>query len=328
MASYNLKQIQEISSKGFEFEIPEETYNLLNYLCLQVGSLQLTTRQFKHKVSTNTNTNTNTFEDTSFDKNKKRRGNRYAEQMPDIKFQTTKLEQKTGFEADLDQIRLLLNKLTDKTFLDIKDKIIDRITNICSHNDEAVDLNKLGTIIYDICTTNKFYSKIFADLFAELATSFTWIYTVFNSKFSMLLEQYNNIKYVDSNKDYDGFCEMNKINERRRSVTTFYLNLALNGFIEKENIIRLLKDILVMIMNMIDSQNYKNEVDELTENVNILFNREVINNIPDTTEYNVNDDTIIDTVKKLAESKTKDHLGLSSKSIFKYMDLVDTELQT
>ena len=45
-------------------------------------------------------------------------------------FQTTKLEQKTGIEGDINELRLYLNKLTDKTFLDMREKIIDKINFI------------------------------------------------------------------------------------------------------------------------------------------------------------------------------------------------------
>ena len=35
---YNLKQITDISYSGFHFKIPEDTHNIINYLCVQVGS--------------------------------------------------------------------------------------------------------------------------------------------------------------------------------------------------------------------------------------------------------------------------------------------------
>jgi len=314
---YNLEQFHNISSNGFQFEIPEDTFNMLNYLCVQVGSTQLTSR-------------IKTYSKTNSVNNMKRK------QQPDFSnvrsFQTTKLQQKTGFDAELDQIRLLLNKLTDKTFLDIKNKITERINRLCSEEELDIEtnfnnFNKLGNVIYDICSTNKFYSKIFAELFVELATTFEFIRNAFEEKYSHLSEQYNDIKYVDSNKDYDGFCEMNKTNEKRKSVTSFYLNLALIGFIQKENIVSLLKDILVTIINMIQSQEYKNEVDELTENVSILFNKEmiesVLNESINVTNFDINERNIIETVRYLSTLKTKDYPGLSNKAIFKYMDLVD-----
>lgn len=312
---YSLSQMNDISSMGFPFEMPEETYNLLNYLCVQVGSTQITSR-----IRTNV-TRASASVDDFQDKHKRRsRPIRQSEQTADNwesirSFQTTKLEQKTGFEAELDQIRLLLNKLTDKTFLDIKDKIMERIFNICVQTNEEVFLNKMGTVIYDICATNKFYSKIFADLFAELASDFVFIRNIFDDKYAHFPEQYNDIKYIDSNKDYDGFCEMNKINERRKSVTTFYLNLSLNGFIPKEPIVNILHNIMLTIMEMIHSPLHKNEADELSENVSILFNAELF-------KY-VENNTIPEMIVRLSTLKTKDYPGLSSKTIFKYMDLVD-----
>jgi len=64
--------------------------------------------------------------------------------------------------------------------------------------------------------------------------------------------------------------------------------------------------------------NKKNEVDELTENIAILFDIDVIDE-----SYMVNEDSIIDTITKLAKTKTTDYKSLSNKAIFKFMDLVD-----
>ena len=73
-------------------------------------------------------------------------------------------------------------------------------------------------------------------------------------------------------------------------------------------------------MLMINQPNKKNEVDELTEIVGILFNKEILDV---TGSYYVLDKTIIDTVSSLAKQKARDYPSLSNKSIFKYMDLVE-----
>jgi hypothetical protein len=301
---YSLAQMNDISFNGFHFEMPEDTFNLLNYLCEQVGSQQISsrTRVITKRKNLATDGRTRRQQDENWQSIRS--------------FQTTKLEQKTGFEAELDQLRLLLNKLTDKTFLDVKDKIIERINNVCLQTNDETFLNKMGTVIYDICATNKFYSKIFADLFAELATMFEFIRLTFNDKYANFPEQYNDITYVDPNQDYDGFCEMNKTNERRKSVTTFYLNLALNGFINKEPIIIILNNIMATIMTMIHLQQHKHVVDELTENFSILFNDELFCGI----EHN----DITTFIVHISTLKAKDYPGLSSKTIFKYMDIVDS----
>ena len=327
---YDLQQIKDISFNGFTFEIPEDTCNLINYLCSQVGSSILTTNIYK---KSDVKIFDNSFTTSSKTAIKKKKGNKTmeisAEEWETLRtFQTTKIEQKSGIDADIDQIRLYLNKLTDKNFFDMRDNIIAKINKICQETENnGEDMAKLGAMLYDLCSTNKFYSKIFADLFAELASNYEWLSIIFNEKYKSVMEQYRNINYVDSDKDYDGFCDMNKVNEKRRALTTFIFNLTVNGFIKNEQMIILLKDLLTMIVNLVNQADKKNEVDELTENIALLFNKDKIDNViddaDDEEEYYVENETIIDTINSLAKSKAKDYPSLSNKAIFKYMDLVE-----
>jgi hypothetical protein len=80
----------------------------------------------------------------------------------------------------------------------------------------------------------------------------------------------------------------------------------------------LLIKLLQLVLELINMPNKKNEVDELTENIAILFDIDVIDE-----SYMVNEDSIIDTITKLAKTKTTDYKSLSNKAIFKFMDLVD-----
>lgn len=329
---YNLKQITDISYSGFHFEIPEDTYDTINYLCVQVGSSSIGSSVFT-KTAPSVSTIENTNDLIAANKNnKKKRGNKAmevsSEEWETIRtFQTTKIEQKTGIDGDVNEIRLYLNKLTDKTFLDMREKIIEKINSVCAISSEKDDVVKLGSMLYDLCSTNKFYSKIFADLFAELALMYNWLNDVFKENYANIMEQFNNIQYIDSEKDYDGFCEMNKKNEKRRAITTFYLNLALNGFVKKNGLVRIMSDILTSIMNMITSPDKKNEVDELTEIVGILYNKDMIDEVDDESDkpeqYYVFNQSILDTISGLAQKKAKDYPSLSNKAIFKYMDLIE-----
>jgi hypothetical protein len=330
---YNLKQITDISNNGFHYEIPEDVFDIINYLCVQVGSSPVSSCVFTKTIQSTSAENTNDFVSSyGSTKNRKKRGNKGMEISNDDwesirTFQTTKIEQNIGIDNDINSLRLHLNKLTDKTFLDMREKIIEKINTLCKNSLNQEDELKIGTMLYEICSTNKFYSKIFADLFAELALMYSWLNKIFKENYANIMEQYNNIRYIDSEKDYDGFCEMNKNNERRRAITTFYFNLALNGFIKKEGVVNILKEILISIMNMIKMNDKKNEVDELTEIVGILFNKEMIeevdNESDDIYDYYVLDQSIQDTVSSLAQKKVKDHPSLSNKAIFKYMDLVE-----
>jgi hypothetical protein len=318
-SKYNLKQITDISYSGFHFKIPEDTHAILNYLCVQVGSPCINSNVFTKTVPIPVEKNTNDLSSV-----KKKRGNKgmevSSEKWENIKpFQTTKIEQKTGIDGEINEIRLYLNKLTDKTFLDIREKIIEKINSICTTSFNLENSEKIGTMLYEFCSTNKFYSRIFADIFAELASMYDWLRNIFNNNYANIMEQFNNIQYVDSNKDYDGFCEMNKQNEKRRAITAFYVNMAINGFIKKNGVIKILKNILTSIMNMINIIDKKNEVDELTEIVGILFNKELLDE-----DFNEPEDFYInDTINSLAKKKVKDYPSLSNKAIFKYMDLIE-----
>ena len=334
---YNLKEITDISFSGFNYEITEESAAIINYLCSQVGSQGLISNVFqKSDITDNSNSPNSIFKNN----NKKRRGNKgmeiNAEDWESIRtFQTTKIEQKIGIDNDIDQIRLLLNKLTDRTFLDMREKIIEKIDKITSlennleqENRSEEDYKKVGNMIYETASTNKFYSKIFADLFAELISRYVWLKEIFDDKYNNIMEQYNNIQYIDPDEDYDKFCDMNKVNERRKAVTSFFVNLSLNGLIEKKYIVKILKDLLEIVMNLIVEQNRKNEVDELTENIAILFNKDIIDSVVNLADYNeseylINNKTIIETITALAKCKAKDYVSLSNKAIFKCMDLIE-----
>mgnify|MGYP000427173880 FL=1 len=63
---YNLKQITDISYTGFHFEIPEDTFDIINYLCEQVGSSGISSSVFeKLAPSVSTIENTNDFMSSS-----------------------------------------------------------------------------------------------------------------------------------------------------------------------------------------------------------------------------------------------------------------------
>ena len=64
----------------------------------------------------------------------------------------------------------------------------------------------------------------------------------------------------------------------------------------------------------------KAHVDEYSENIAILFNKEEYARITDKL---IDGKTIMEIITMLATSKAKTYPSLSSKCIFKYMDLID-----
>lgn len=345
---YTIEDFNNISSNGFDFIIPEETINIINYLSSQVGSNHLLNNTLFQKKQQNygqTDKDLNIFSSAHNIINKqqlnikKRKGNKNME-MTDEEwdsnynfnkntFQSTKIEQKTGIDTYIDQVRLYINKLTDKNYNDMLEKIIELIVVLSEENDmNTTDIQKFSNFIYDMLSSNKFYSESYAKMYSELANKFNWLKEVFNLRYSTVLEQYNNIRYIDPDVDYDAYCEINKINEKRKSHTLFLVNLAKYKFIKTTDNIKLLKQLLKNVLSMIYEANKKNEVDEITENIAILYNKEILDEIEDESDYedgvfDINDKSITDIIIMLAKSKSKDYQSLSNKSIFKFMDLVE-----
>jgi hypothetical protein len=328
---YNLQMFKETLFYGFDFIIPEETVNIINYLTSEIGSsAQINNSIFQKKEHTQGETIFN----NSKGRTKHKRNNKFAESNNEDweqlrSFQSTKIEQSSGIEGHIDNLRSIMNKLTDKTFQDMRGQIInilDTIINSSNFNKEIATI--ISTVIYDISSTNKFFSKIYADLYAELVKKYDCLIDVFTTNFNKFADQYETIQYIDPDVNYDSFCENNKINEHRRAKTQFIMNLAANGFISKLSVARILRQLLDTIMNTISCSDKKNEVDEMIENMAILFNDDLIcaaqdDNDCEEDELEISGRTIVDTITLLANSKVKDYKSLSNKAIFKCMDLID-----
>ena len=333
---YNLINSREISFNGFNFTIPDENVKLINLLATQVGSQTYVKtpvfqkREHKDGVIFGLSSMNSNFKLG----NKKRKGGRNSEVTDDDwetlrTFQATKIEQKNGFDLHIDSLRLLLNKLTDKTHLEIREKIMNKMDEII--NDEGFTeevADKISAAIYEISANNKFFSKIYADLYFAIAGKHVFMKQLFFSKFDNFKNEFKDIVFVDSNVNYDLFCDINKQNERRKANTQFFVNLSLIGFVSKVAIVEILKELLKTVTAMINQTDKKNEVDEITENIAILFKKNIIEDVSEGEDYNEEDfeidgESITDTITILAKSKAKDYKSLSNKSIFKYMDLIE-----
>jgi hypothetical protein len=325
IARYNLDVFNKITFDGFDFKLPEETVNIISELSLQVGSpTYVKTPVFQKrdnplKIQQSININTTGLK-------KKRSKNTEVLNDDDWEtlrtFQTTKIEQKVGLEAKFDIIRSYLNKLSDKSYIDFKNKIMETMEEIINEYENNEEILRFGTSIFEIASTNRFYSKLYADLYAELIANFDIMREVFYNSFDTFLEMFNHIEYIDPSVDYDKFCKINKDNEKRKALSAFFVNLMINKVISEEQIIMLLKNLLTQIHTFISIENKKNEVDELTENIAILYKKEIFENNKNN-DCEVGGEKIPELITKIANSKTKDYLSLSNKSIFKFMDIID-----
>jgi hypothetical protein len=295
---YSHQDFKNIIFDGFNFSLPDETIVLINELASKVGApTYIKTPVFKKKEVPTANAN-ETWEKVR-------------------SFKTTKIEQKQGIDSKIDMIRFHLNKITDKNYIDCHNKIVDLLNVLIENNITDEDLMRICLHIFEIASNNRFYSKLYADLYSDLISRFDIMKTIFNNSFNSFMELFNHVEYVDPAVNYDAFCKNNKDNECRKSLSTFILNLMKNNIISREKVMTLLSQLLTQVQQFILLENKKNEVDELTENIALLFKAELV------AEIMIDGVSFLTILQNLAKSKTKSYPSLSNKSIFKYMDLCE-----
>jgi len=325
---YTLEQFNNITFNGFKFDFPEDTLKIISEISLEVGSPNYVKTPIFQKRVNPMKLDVSSQKEKECDPNRKRRGgNKSMELVNDDDwetlrtFQTTKIEQRVGLDAQIDLVRSHLNKMSDKNYSDVKNKIIDIIENMMKEIIDNEEMTKLGTIIFEIASTNRFYSKMYADLYSDLINKFQIMEDIFQDNFKNFMNLFDNIEYVEPNVDYNKFCKINKDNEKRKSLASFFVNLMNNEIISSDKIITIIRNLMSKIYIYINQDNKKNEVDELTENIAILYKKELFSG---DVEYELIDGmTIPEIIENLAHSKSKNYLSLSNKSIFKFMDLID-----
>jgi len=329
---YTLNDINNILFQGFDFKLPDETLKIISELALQVGSPDyVKTPVFQKRENPMKVEIINDYcgENKASKGFKKGRRNKAQEIVNDDDwdalrtFQTTKIDEKVGFDAQIVTIRALLNKLSDKNYFDMRYKIIDLIDKLIEENITLENMKRLSSAIFEIVSTNRFYSKLYADLYSDLSSRYDAMKYMFENKLTEFTGLFNTIEYVDANVNYDKFCEINKINEKRKSLGAFYLNLMQNGIIPKKTIMEITRNLLYQVYVFISEEDKKNEVDELTETIAILYKKEIYEDDGGNNYTLIEGLTISEVVKKIANSKVKDYKSLTNKTLFKFMDLID-----
>ena len=331
MMSYNLTDFHNITFNGFEIKLPEDTLSIISEIAQQVGSpTYIRTPIFAKKENTSSSStkygSAGSTSDTGF---KRRKRNKNIESVSDEDwetirtFQATKIEQTTGVDSKIDLLRTCLNKLTDKSYDELIGRIMEIFEELIKNNTSEEDMLKVGNSIFDIASNNRFFSKMYADLYALLIKKFEIMKVIFENSLDTFLELFKTIEYVESEQDYDRFCKINKDNEKRKALSLFFVNLCTNKIISEEKIVTITCDLMKQVINLIKENNKKNEVDEITENIAILYNKTIFEKCSSDVDQKIENELFIDIIHRLSLCKVKTYPSLSNKSIFKYMDMID-----
>jgi hypothetical protein len=233
-------------------------------------------------------------------------------------FKATEKAVLSNFDQKISSVRSNLNKLSKEKFNDIKDVVIENITDIMNTEQENEEnQKKMGDTVFDICSNNRFLSQLYAELYVELVGQYDLFGDILDNFISVFKESLNNIVYVDPDVNYDGFCEYNQLNEQRKSHTVFLINLMKHDMITKQSIMDLIITLQESSLVYIDQENKTHEVCEITENLFLFItvSKDFLKGEP------VWNEKIMTNISNFASLKAKDHISLSSRSVFKYMDM-------
>jgi len=306
---YNITDFTSVKNDGFVFNLEQSVLDIIQNISNQVGAPEyIRTPQFSKQKYDKRNNNTDWEEVRNF--------------------KATTFEEKTGVKLHIDNIRKHVNKITAKTYDNISVKIIEELTSITeseiSGEAEESDVSndklyaEIGDSIFTIASTNMFYSHIYARLYKDLMDKFSFMKEIFDNNFTKCSDVYRTIEYCSPNENYDRYCEINKANEERRSISMFYINLMKLKVIPVSSIVEIILGVQDYLHTLYVDEANKAIVDELSEVIFIL-----VTNAHDELSSSNDWVTIHENILNITSLKVSDKEGLTNKSIFKHMDIVD-----
>jgi hypothetical protein len=306
---YTRPDYDRIKREGFIFNLPPETLNAIKTISANVGAPEyIKTPHFEKRLHHKPRIAVKEISDTEWDALRS--------------FKATAIEKKKGVELSIDKIRKHLNKITDKTYENLKTQIIDELELIMkettAHPELLEELNKIGDAMFDIASGNSFYSKMYATLYKELMARYAFLQSVFMEKISSDISIFKDFNYCDPNKDYDTFCKNNKTNEKRRALALFYVNLLLQDIVSADKILAMAEELQTNLLDYIKKENYANIVEEMSEVIYIV----AINAAPKMKLFKEEWSQIMRRITHVSTLKAKAEPSISNKTIFKHMDML------
>ena len=249
-------------------------------------------------------------------------------------FQKTEMKKTEGIEKRIDAIRSLLNKLTDATYGVIEPEILSEVNKIIRGEDDEVDgnnnggtlvieeenINKIAHSIFNTASSNMFYSALYAKLFKQLVQCHDIFTKVFEKSYSEFVGLFKKVEYVDPNVDYNKFCEVTKMNDKRRAMSMFIINLMKEDMLEADSVVEIIVELQEMANSYIKQANKANELEELNENLFIL-----LTNGKNVLSSHEKWESIVSHIKFLSilKVKMKEYPSVNNKLIFKNMDILE-----
>ncbi len=236
-------------------------------------------------------------------------------------FAVTKFALLDENENNIDELRIELNKITEKTLDTRISKIIELLNTIIetssnNSDDNAIPpyINDAFTMFFETAITNK-NPVLYANFFKIIYENFKdFMSTFMQQTYNAYVASFNNIVDVPES-DYNDFCDFTAANARRKNISALFAKIAVSNFIEgwnKDFMETLLTNLFTQVIEKVEIKQKQKEVEEITENIVMLITS--LGTFIDKTVYT-------HFVENINSMKPAEKPGLTSRTKFKYMDL-------
>ncbi len=221
------------------------------------------------------------------------------------------VEVKDGPEKVIKDIRIALNKFTNKN-ADVQTEVITQLIRQVGED----DINKMTNMVFDIVSSNGFYSEIYVTLYKHLISEFTFFADKLPDILGKYKDSFNNIVPVDPNVDYDAYCVYTKRNDLRKSMTTFIVNLAKQSVLNTSDIIDLISHLENLVLSLAIDAAQSNAIEEIVDNLYIIIteSKSALKNWSAANIWQIS---------QLRKQDAAKYVGISTRASFKAMDIMD-----
>ena len=191
--------------------------------------------------------------------------------------------------------------------------------NNTEDENDKVDFTCVTIKIYDVVSIQSYNVVLYGNLYKILVNIHPEFKTLCLKEYNNYMEQFQNIKSINADKDYEGFCKLNTKNERIRSISKFYIELLKHDILSVKEITDLINSLQEKLIEIgqLDTPD-ENPCIEYSENLYILICGGH-NKIKKDTSWN----KIYENIMKIRKSDKTINKNISNKVIFKHMDILD-----
>ena len=128
---------------------------------------------------------------------------------------------------------------------------------------------------------------------------------------------FDEIKYVDPDTDYNLYCDYNKENENRKTMSLFFTNLMKHGVFQKSQVMELIEKLIKNIETNIKEENKVEVVEETVTNLLIFIS----NGVDDLSSCD-GCELVMNHMEHMSNANKKIQV-IDDKNHIQYMDLLE-----